>query len=180
MAKNKIILFCVLCIAFCASLSGQNTRGELIAKTVAIYSGEVGVRETTGHNDGERVEIYLRSTGLPKGNAWCAAFVTWVFRQSGVEAIASAWSPSWFVRNVVYTRAAKNNAVPCPADVFGIYFQNKGRIAHVGFIDEWDSKSSFAMTVEGNTNDAGSREGDGVYRKRRMKSQIYKVSRWIY
>lgn len=41
------------------------------------------------------------------------------------------------------------------------------------------SEGNFTITVEGNTNEAGSREGDGVYRKRRLKNQIYKISRWI-
>lgn len=145
-----------------------------------IYSNEIGIREKTGQNDGERVEEYLRSCGLKKGQPWCAAFVTWVFKQSEVKAITSAYSPSWFPsKKVVYTRGSQNNQTPVQADVFGIYFSSKGRIAHVGFIDVWNDSDSFCMTVEGNTNDAGSREGDGVYRKRRLKRQIYKVSRWI-
>lgn len=65
---------------------------------------------------------------------------------------------------------------PSPGDVFGIWFPEKGRIAHVGFIDEWGEK--YAVTVEGNTNEAGSRDGDGVYRKRRPISSLYKISRY--
>ena len=76
-------------------------------------------------------------------------------------------------------KGAKNNKTPGKADVFGIWFQNLNRIAHVGFIDEWKDDCAFCITVEGNTNDEGSREGDGVYKKRRLKSQIYKVSRWL-
>lgn len=63
---------------------------------------------------------------------------------------------------------------PIPGDIFGIYFPEKGRIAHVGFVDQWDGK--WLITVEGNTNESGSREGDGVYRKRRLVSSISKVS----
>src|SRR5699024_8404395 len=37
-----------------------------------IYSGEVGVRELTGRNDGKRVAEYLRYTDLGEGYAWCA------------------------------------------------------------------------------------------------------------
>lgn len=65
---------------------------------------------------------------------------------------------------------------PSPGDVFGIWFPDKGRIAHVGFIDNWGEK--YAVTVEGNTNEAGSRDGDGVYRKRRLISSLYKISRY--
>ncbi len=176
MAKNKIIILCFLLAVTLAGLPVENTRDRVI-KT---YQGEIGIREETGQNDGQRVEEYLHAVGQKKGAPWCAAFVSWVFVQADVTAIRSAWSPSWFpAANVVYTRGSAGNLTPLPADVFGIYFQNLKRIAHVGFIDNWQSNTSFLITVEGNTNDAGSREGDGVYRKRRLKSQIYKISRWL-
>jgi len=66
---------------------------------------------------------------------------------------------------------------PGTGDVFALYFPEKGRIAHVGFIDQWDG--TWLITVEGNTNVSGGREGDGVYRKRRLVRSIYKVARYI-
>jgi len=66
---------------------------------------------------------------------------------------------------------------PTTGDVFGIYFPEKKRIAHVGFIDQWDG--TWLITVEGNTNVSGSIEGDGVYRKRRLVKSVYKVARYI-
>ena len=47
----------------------------------------------------------------------------------------------------------------------------------MGFIDEW--KDPWLITVEGNTNVLGSREGDGVYRKRRLVRSVYKVARYV-
>jgi hypothetical protein len=174
MAKNKIVFFYLFLTTCSLSVLGQDA--DRVAR---IYSAEIGVRELTGKNDGPRVEEYLASCGRKKGDAWCAAFVTWVFKQAGIKAVVSGWSPSWFPSsNTIYTRGAKNNKTPEKADVFGIYFQNLGRIAHVGFVDDWE-EGSFCITVEGNTNDEGSREGDGVYKKRRLKSQVCKVSRWI-
>ena len=67
--------------------------------------------------------------------------------------------------------------LPTTGDVFGLYFPEKKRIAHVGFIDQWDG--TWMISVEGNTNVSGSREGDGVYRKRRLVRTIYKVARYI-
>lgn len=151
-------------------------RTEVVA---LLYTREIGVREATGHNDGSRVEEYLAAAGRRKGEAWCAAFVTWVFVQAGVEAAVSGWSPAWFPADrTVYVRGKAENLTPQQADVFGIYFPDAGRIAHVGFVDRWDD-GSLTVTVEGNTNEAGSREGDGVYRKRRLKTQVYKISRWV-
>lgn len=175
MAKNKIIILCFLLTCSLIGLPVENARDRV----VKIYSGEIGVRELTGHNDGDRVVEYLKSANLTKGNPWCAAFVTWTFKKAEVKAVVSGYSPSWFPsKNTIYTRGNKSNLTPQQADVFGIWFSSKKRIAHVGFIDVWPV-GSFAVTVEGNTNEAGSREGDGVYRKRRLKSQIYKVSRWL-
>lgn len=175
MAKNKIILLGLFLAFGLTSVLGQNARDRV----VEIYTAEIGVREATGNNDGVRVEEYLASVGQKKGAPWCAAFVSWVYIQSDVPAVRSAWSPAWFPKaNTVYIRGSNNNKTPNSGDVFGIYFQNLKRIAHVGFVHEWQS-GSFAITVEGNTNKAGSREGDVVDKKRRLKSQIYKVSRWL-
>jgi len=80
-------------------------------------------------------------------------------------------------KNIVWTRNSNHNITPSRADIFGIYFPNKKRIAHTGFIDKWTSTQ--VHTVEGNTNQAGSREGDGVYRKIRLTRQIYAVARFI-
>lgn len=144
----------------------------------AKYLQEVGVREATGKNDGKSVEKYLRTTNLGKGYAWCAAFVNYVLKESGAKHNNSAWSPAWFPSSrVIYTRGQKTKQVPQHGDVFGIWFQNRNRIAHVGFVHEWGS--DVVITVEGNTNDAGSREGDGVYKKRRLKRQIYQVAQWV-
>ncbi len=69
------------------------------------------------------------------------------------------------------------NMTPTTGDIFGLYFPEKQRIAHVGFVDQWDG--TWMVTVEGNTNDSGSREGDGVYRKRRLVRTVYKVARYV-
>jgi hypothetical protein len=138
------------------------------------------VRELSGRNDGAEVEKYLASTGLGKGYPWCAAFVAWCFDEAGVHAIHSAWSPSWFPRSAtIYTKGRRDNQNPERADVFGIFYRHLDRIGHIGFIHDWPAGSDYVITVEGNTNNAGSREGDGVYKKRRVKRNIYKVSRWV-
>ncbi|HEY0669624.1 MAG TPA: peptidoglycan-binding protein [Sphingobacteriaceae bacterium] len=147
-----------------------------------IYDAQVGIKEQTGNNDGKKVEQYLRYVHLTKGQPWCAAFVCWVFGEIKVHNPRSGWSPALFPDSkVIWQRArlqpATHNPEPKPGDVFGIYFPEKKRVAHAGFIDEWGEK--YAITVEGNTNIAGSREGDGVYRKRRLTSSLYQVSNWI-
>ncbi len=169
-----------------------------------VYLSELGVREATGRNDGPRVETYLRYVGLKAGSAWCAAFVCWAYGQAGIPNPRSGYCPNLFPSGkVIWIRKSKaensgskvessklkvesqqpapRNSQPAtrnpsPGDVFGLYFPEKGRIAHVGFVDQWGDK--YLISIEGNTNEAGSREGDGVYKKRRLISSIYKVARY--
>ena len=134
--------------------------------------GTVGIREATGKNDGQEVEEILRSVGLERtGAPWCAAYVVWV----GDSALGrdhnpyprSAWSPD-FVRDPQWNRG--RGRVPLPASTFGIYFSSLKRIGHTGLIEKING--DFALTIEGNTNGGGSRDGDGVYRRRRVLDSI--------
>lgn len=173
MAKGKIII-----ISFCALFALHSyAQQDSISCITRTYQSQIGVREASGKNDGVEVEAYLKSVGRHRGDAWCAAFVHWTLEQCGEPRVKSGWSPSWFpASRVIYARTGAKTQAPQPGDVFGIWFQKLGRIAHVGFIHEWGCE--WVVTVEGNTNDAGSREGDGVYMKRRINRQIYKVARW--
>lgn len=141
----------------------------------AVYAAEVGVREATGNNDGLEVEAYLATTNLGAGYPWCAAFVSWVFEQEGYDQPRTPWTPALFPnkRNIWPAR----EQIPQVSDVFGIYISSKKRIAHAGFVEQWGEH--FVVTVEGNTNPAGSHEGDGVYRRRRRTKTIHRVSDWI-
>jgi len=150
----------------------------------SIYSNEIGVREETNQNDGKRIVEYLNYTGLSEGYAWCAAFVSSCFKEAGYREPKTAWSPSLFPsKRIIWKRnggAVMRNGkskLPKKGDVFGIYFTNLKRIAHAGFVDEWGD--TYVITVEGNTNEGNSRDGDGVYRKRRPLSSIYQVADWI-
>lgn len=151
---------------------------SLQAKVRRIYTSEIGVREKPS-NSGPQVEKYLKYVHLLRGNPWCAAFVCWVLGEAGVENPRSGWSPVLFGdRYIIWNRERRTkNKEPGSGDVFGLYFPEKGRIAHVGFVDHWDG--TWMISVEGNTNMAGSSEGDGVYRKRRLISSVYKVARYI-
>lgn len=142
------------------------------------FQGELGVSEQGGDNRGDRVEEYLESCGFGPGYAWCACFTTWGFEQHKVHNPQSAWSPDWFPEgNTVYNRSENEKFTGDVSDVIGIYFPTKERIAHVGVIDK--VTENYVVTIEGNTNDSGSREGDRVMRKKRFKRQVYKVSRWV-
>lgn len=147
-----------------------STDNKQIAKLLAIASGEIGVREATGNNDGERVETYLKAVNLQRGQPWCAAFISWVFMKEGYAQPRTAWSPFLFVERVK-TKSIK------PGNILGIWFPELKRIAHVGLVEK--QEGDWIVSIEGNTNIIGSREGDGVYRKRRLAKSIYAYADWI-
>jgi len=125
------------------------------------------------------VDQYLASVNFTPGYAWCAAFVSWVYQKNGVVNPKSAWVPSWFNKNnIIWQRNnGLKNQMPQPGDVFGLYYSDKKIIGHIGFIHRFGDL--ITITVEGNTNNAGSSEGDGVYLKRRPTRQIYTIARYI-
>lgn len=153
------------------------------AKVVVVAGQQIGVREKTGNNDGVEVEAYLASTGTAKGNPYCAAFVYWCGKTAlGVHNPypRSAWSPDMVAGGSADIASAR------PADTFGIYNTDKGRIAHTGIVERVDGK--FLITLEANTSataalgSAADREasvGGGVYRKRRPLSTVKRVKSWF-
>lgn len=174
MATVRILLG-ILCFAIVGSyrmpdrhlLSADELKREQL---LAIARQEVGVREKSGNNDGKKVEAYLAAVGLKKGEPWCAAFISWVFKKSGYEQPRTGWSPAMFNASVT-TKTVK------AGNVFGIWFPNLKRIAHVGLVEK--QEGDWLISIEGNTNVAGSREGDGVYRKRRLVKSVYAYADWL-
>lgn len=138
------------------------------ARIVDIAERQLGVRERGGHNAGTQVEAYLRYVGLGKGHPWCAAFVSWVHGQAGFAPPRSGWSPSLFP-------TARRIPTAKPAALLGIYVGSLKRIAHVGLVTR--VRQDWIESIEGNTNPAGSREGDGVYRRLRHRRA---VSLYVY
>jgi hypothetical protein len=154
--------------------SSNDTRAEV----AAIYKSQLGVREKTGRNDGKDVEKYLKSVGLGKGFAWCAAFVHWCLNEAGVKNSITAWSPTAHnKKNIVYF----NNKFKKPAqqaDVITLYYSSKSRIGHTGFFDHMQSEN-MTVNYEGNTNRGNSNEGDGVYLTFRPVKTLYSITSWI-
>lgn len=172
MAKNLFISISILLLFFNVGFAQQTT---LIRERVRnTYESQIGVRERTGRNDGVAVERYLSYVWLKPGNPWCAAFVSWTLGQNGITKARSGGCVQLMEQGKIIYKSGKVLQIPQMGDVFFIYFPEKKRVAHTGFIDSWGESS--VLTVEGNTNEAGSREGDGVYRKRRLKKQIYAVT----
>lgn len=130
-----------------------------------LFRGELGITELSGRNDGIRVAEYLAYCGLPEGNPWCAAFVSWCFGQLGHNAPRNPWSPALF---------PKSRLIPLDqvqsGDIFSLFSASQGRIHHVGFVDHLQGK--FLVTVEGNSENV-------VQSRRRPLSTIHSYANWL-
>ncbi len=172
MKKNCIIMLAALCLSSSAAAQSCLTN---------TYTAQVGVRERTGHNDGREVEMYLRTCGLGPGYAWCAAFVKWCYMQCGIDTRGiTAWAASCICWQHVIMRsgtATHPDDLPEAGDNITFWDYGHQRVAHTGLYDH-RINDAFYESVEGNTNEGGSAEGDGVYRKRRSYRATYVISRW--
>lgn len=94
--------------------------------------------------------------------AWCQSFVSFVLDAAGVSMGRITYCPTgvayWRGRGRLYTR-------PKAGDIFYLYFPTLGRYAHCGFVAAVDG--DYIVTIEGNSNNAGSRTGGAVVSNRR-------------
>lgn len=153
--------------------------GSVSQKAVAYALPEVGVTETPPESNlGPRVEQYQSSTGA-RGQAWCASFVTWCFKQAGknLSGFNTAYCPAW----VDSIENSKNGLIPVQqnnvmaGDVALYDWGADGTSDHIGLvISSVDSAGDFTA-IEGNTSsdNAGDQSNGGaVCRKKRNVSNV--------
>ena len=176
--------------------TGVVTVDALIA--TAEHEADLQVREEGGMNRGAKVEAYQRAAALGPGDPWCAAFVAWCVMKSRQATTAPTWTsgsaltpwqkgstraggdasttpnspgyqskvkPGW-----VWVRAKDPKGASDAAR--GLWVQG-----HCGIVVAVDAVGFH--TVEGNTNSAGSRDGDGVYRKLHKWSDAAQIARTV-
>ncbi len=151
-----------------------------------IARREVGVREVT-RNDAPRIRQYWSAVPACEGNwkvraAWCAGFVSWCVREADPE-----WEdrPAFEGVSEWLGWCIKHAEIVCHPDQ-GVFSKEHApsagdiviflpHFSHIGIVTGWNDGA--VETIEGNTNDEGSREGDGVYARRRSLSIIGSIWR---
>lgn len=130
-----------------------------------------------GSNWGYPVKKYLASVHDNKPDPWCAAFVHFCLDSAGYKTnINASASSAYNPKNLIYFKGKEYRTIQ-PGDVFTLYYASLGRIGHTGFVDEKVNESIY-VTVEGNSNNGGSREGIGVFKRKRSLHSFYAISRW--
>lgn len=141
-----------------------------VARLITVADAEVGTHEgySGGHwNNNQKYSGEVPGLEWSNYQAWCQTFQSWIFRQSGLAALApvtaSCWTAvSWFKQRGRFSEY--------PAVGAQVFF-GSGGASHVGLVVSYDADHVY--TVEGNTNTNGSAEGDGVYRRKRERRDDY-------
>jgi hypothetical protein len=147
-------------------------------KALEIAITQIGAEEEPrGSNWGEPVKSYLASVGIAFPASWCMAFMYWIFLQAAKEmgiktpllktgGVLKAWQKA---------PVAVKVKDPQPGDIF---IQDHGRgLGHTGIVERVEG--DIVHTIEGNTNDTGSREGYEVCRRTRKKTSMVGYLRYV-
>ncbi len=145
---------------------------EFAKKVLAKAKSQIGVVEKPrGSNSGPEVDAYLKSVGLGKGYAWCAAFVYWCYdevsKSTGIKnpvyktaGVMNHWNNTKG-KKITSAAAVANPSLIKPGQVFIMSYG--GGLGHTGIVESVNG--GYLTTIEGNTNEGGSREGIGVFRR---------------
>jgi Putative peptidoglycan binding domain/CHAP domain len=166
---------------------GDAAPSPLLAGVLAFAATQVGVMEDPlGSNRGPQVDAYLRAVGCdPADNlAWCAAFVYFCFDQAAgtlgranpvvkTAGVLDHWTKAGQrkIPRVLQADAIHDPSLVKPGFIF--ILSSGGGHGHTGLVVE--VLPGKLITIEGNTNDGGSREGIGVFRRDRR--QIADITR---
>ena len=143
----------------------MTTDNTLRLKAVEVAKTQIGKEEVPrGSNWGPAVQQYLNSVGINFPASWCMAFAYWCFKQAGMTkelpktgGVLAMWNTcDERLRSKVYE----------PGGII-IFDHGKG-LGHTGIIESVVGDT--INTIEGNTNNNGSREGYAVERKVRHAS----------
>lgn len=141
------------------------------AQVIKIARSEVGYREgrSNGHWN-NRNKFSPAVPGLEWSNyqPWCATFVSWCAMRAGVAHLfprtaSTDFGASWFKQRRRWSEY--------PAIGAQVFYGHNGDMNHTGIVYRYDGDHIY--TIEGNTNASGSREGDGVYLKKRRRRDSY-------
>ncbi|MFF7408694.1 CHAP domain-containing protein [Streptomyces lydicus] len=131
-----------------------------------IAKAEIGYQEgrSGGHwNNKEKYAAQVPGLEWADYQAWCATFVSWVALKAGAADLYPR-TASCLAGVAWFKKAGRFSEYPAiGAQVF--YGKNGGE--HTGIVVDYNA--DYIWAVEGNTNDNGSAEGDGVYLKKRVR-----------
>lgn len=151
-----------------AAPSKKRAPETAIGRLLRIAGSQVGYHEgfANGHWDNhQKYSPQVPGLEWSQDQPWCATFVSWCAMKAGLT--------SYFPRTASVVTAmnwwkGKHQFHEYPAVGAQVIY---GGGEHTGIVYRYDA--DYIYTVEGNTNTNGSAEGDGVYRKKRLRRDPY-------
>lgn len=148
---------------------------DLTARALERAKGQVGQKEDPlGSNWGHPVQDYLSSVGIYFAASWCMSFIYWCFNDAANQ--LGVLNPMFKTGGVLAQWSARRsysiglNDPNKPVQPGDIFIMDLGHgLGHTGIVETINPDGSLG-TIEGNTNDTGSREGIEVARKIRYKA----------
>lgn len=140
----------------------------LAAQIIKLARSQVGYREgySGGHwNNNQKYSDQVPGMDWSDYQAWCQTFQSWLaWKTDSPEPRTASCRVAcdWFKQRGRFSEY--------PAVGAQVFFGSGGG-SHVGRVYAYDA--DYAYTIEGNTNDSGSAEGNGVYLKRRPRRDSY-------
>ena len=156
------------------------TTAQIVEATLQTARGEVGVREIGSSNRGREVDEYQRADLLPGlGYAWCSSFQAWdMLTTLGRDLCDIVWLRSASCDQVLSWGRRLNIVSSVPVvGAKGLVMASKNDATHIFKVEKL--LQGAVQSIEGNTNDGGSSEGNGVYRRRRVLSGRYLYLHWM-
>jgi hypothetical protein len=144
---------------------------------VLFHAGQlVGIRETAPNRGPEVDALHLYAGRDPaQCDSWCAQAVFWAFGHAAEDLHITCPCPKTSSVLGLWQRSPLSCRVadPQPGDVFLVdHGKGKGHAGIIVEVDPTDPKGQRLITREGNTNPAGSRNGDGYYQRTRQRGEI--------
>lgn len=137
-----------------------------LVKAEQIARGEVGYREGPKNNETK----FGKWFGMDFVS-WCAIFCSWLCAMSGLTYLGKPWR---FASTIAARDHAKRNGRWVSNPVVGTIamMAHTSTTGHVGYVIALLRKNGvlYVVTIEGNTNDQGAREGNGVWIRTRAAS----------
>lgn len=154
----------------------------------------VGLEETDRPNYGPEINRFLASTGLPPGNPYCAAFVSYslnVARQTvslypncpeltnhkspiitqivDLPRKRTALAQDFITKNSIEAKRVARGSIEVPAGSIMVMKKGNTRFGHTGLVREaW--RGSSGKTIEANTSSGAygnQRDGEGIWKRER-------------
>lgn len=157
------------------------SRASLILEIAHKYHGILELKPNKGFGNAA-FEAKMKAVGFYVGAPWCAFYTKLVFTEAyadhkGMSAViktCASGNAQQTLKNFKANGTFATGDVPKVGAIV-IWQLGNGTSGHTGIVVEVGKVENTMLTIEGNTNASGSREGDRVARKFRTVNRAFKA-----